>query len=414
MSEVNILKDSNQLFNDEGSSFALSKDELYSILDDNTNSTVLVVGMGASDVLKLKGDLGSRYFVKNVSYYATVPISNGVVIEISQDDLVYTEAPLSVDPDTFTIIATISDYIRYVKLSHTSPSIYFADFVPRTLSVSSTTTDTYGSKHVNTSPVNDVFSYDSSTLTWSSPSTKSWFIEPPLVNVRGRRRDFPPHTLIVCTSNSVDILDLDKFELWMRFNTGASTMLGTGTPYRCFALNGCIYISMQDSSIILLDFYNDTSIKFTTSGRYTGNKTIANRNTATTYTISTNTVYPCSILSNSVNEIRGATTDFGDIVAVATISGCSILMSKSAVLNSTDGTLPTISVAASKRGSVYWASKLEVDNVLNGEVSYVSDFTDVVGSGAGVSNYLFNRNGYYNQDLYPYLINNDITSISVI
>lgn len=413
MAEINLLKDSNQLF-DDGSSITLTKDGLFSLLNDNDHADVIVLSLGTDDALKIKGDIGSRYYVKEVQYYLNSPIVAGLTLEYSPNDSVYTQVDGVINPSSLMVSFTIDDYIQYIKVTHAAPPLSYANYSPQIISVSSSHTDTYGSKYVNNSTINDLYYYDASGESWVNTSTLSWFNELPLIDSRGRRRNFPSNSLIVCTSNSVDIIDIDKNELWIRFTTGASTMLGSGTPYRVFAINGCVYVSMQDASVILLDFKNDTSVKFTTSGRFTGNKNISQRNTATTYTAANSTIYPSSFMTNSVNQIRGAMTPYGEMVAFATVSGISIVIEKTGVFNSTNGTLPTVAVCVSTRGNVYWGSKLEVSEIVSGEVSYVSSFNNVIASGTGVSNYFFNRTGYYdNNTTTPNILNEDITSMSV-
>jgi hypothetical protein len=412
--EINLLKHSNQLF-DDGSSRALTKDELFSLTDDNNNVDVLVLGLGTDDSLKVRGDLGSRYFIKEIQYYIDSPIISNLVLECSSNGEIYSHIEGVLNIGSSMVSFTVDDFIQYMKITHAAPAISYANYTPKVSFGSSSLNDTYGSKYINNTNINDIYYYDSSNENWMDTSTLSWFNELPLIDSRGRRRNFPHNSLIVCTSTSLDILDMDKNELWIRFNTGSNTMLGVGVPYRIFAINGCIYVSMKDSSVILIDFKNDTSIKFTTSGRFTGNKNISQRHTFTTYTSANSAIYPSTFMTNSVNQIRGAMTPYGETVALATISGVSVIIEKIGIFNSIDGTLPTVVTCVSPKGNVYWGSKLEVSEVVTGEVSYTTSLNDVIMSGTGISNYFFCRTNYYDSDTtVPFILNEDITSMSVV
>lgn len=405
--DVNLLNNSNQLYVEDTCTLTLSKEQLLSLMDDNIRGDAVVLGFESGDILSLKGDLGSRYLVKQINYYTDANTSTGVTLEVSADDVSYSSCSSSLDTDkiVFTVDNTVA--IRYFIIKHRISNLSSSS--PIVSKINNSTIDAFGSYHINSSVVNSVYYFNASNSSFRFGLSKSWFTEAPLVNSRGKKREFPEHSLLVCTSNSLDIIDLDTIELWMRFLNNSGSMLGTGEPWRVFAIGTRVYVAMKNNSVRVINFYNDNCTYYTTSGDFSTSSTIANRNSSLSFSDRAYTTEINNLLSVNVESISGITLNGTEFVGLATSSGVSLIANNYAVYNSTDGALPSNGVSISTSGNLYWSGYSGV----SGSVSYKENIFDLLSTN-GFSITTFGRDGYWNFSTNPAVISEEITCIESV
>ena len=403
MADINLLDNVGQLFNDTGSSIELSKGELNALSDDNVMEDMLILSFDEVDVLKVKADLGSRYNLEKIEYYNSGNVNKGVSIGFSENDVLYTPLTGETQGDHVSFDAAVK--AQYIKVSHVIDPL-IRNHSPEVITVTSGTIDSDGSTLLNSSVINGVYYYNRPGF--FGPG-KGWFNEPFVAGVRGKRREFPNHSLFVSTSNSLEVIDLENMNLWMRFLTGA-TMLGSSEPQSVFVINDRAFVVKKNGGLRVIDFDSNVVEALDTTGNYLGDIGIETRNSSVVFSLKTlSTVYPTNILSDDINDISGASLFGVEYVGLATASGVSLLVDTGFVTNSTDGTLPGTSVDVSSNGSLYWSGNLGI----SGEVNFVIDVQSVVVSGT-TTTASFSRDGFYSATTTPKLISNFINKISVL
>jgi hypothetical protein len=193
-------------------------------------------------------------------------------------------------------------------------------------------------KSLGVAGIIDIFVYDTTKdpdggawRTDPNSSYKSWYTETkddgagdpcvPASDDRCGSSAFPAKAIIVSTADSVYIFDANTNGLWMKFAQNASAYaLGVDTnnnPSGVFALMGTVYAGANGSApggLYAFDFVNDKLYNYNTTDRDTGDKNIANRNTAVTY--STDSITQLAIADNAVNDVHGAVlTQSGAVAA---------------------------------------------------------------------------------------------------
>jgi predicted GH43/DUF377 family glycosyl hydrolase len=140
----------------------------------------------------------------------------------------------------------------------------------------------------------------------------SWYVEPTVANVRGSKREFPERALLLATSDGtsgyLSITDVDTQNVWMRFaKTTTGELLGIGlnnTISSISMMNGEMSVGMDGSAatgMYTVEFHNDTTHLYNTSGESISNKPISRRlYVASTYTLVNTTQ---AFISNIVNDI---------------------------------------------------------------------------------------------------------------
>jgi len=189
--------------------------------------------------------------------------------------------------------------------------------------------------------VNDIYVYDTSEdsidSAWRYDSAKSWYSEP-ASQTRGERREFPEKAYLIATDEGLDIIDAVDNSLWMRFKANISgdynMLFG---PKSVFALNGKIYASTYGAGLTVIDFINDSGIRYhsdTANGYFYENKgigthfdngeygSISQRNVG--YGWENDNALP-NIVSCNVNDVHAAAVNGSTYIAVATDDGVSIV-----------------------------------------------------------------------------------------
>ena len=177
--------------------------------------------------------------------------------------------------------------------------------------------------------ISDVFIYDATrdpdAGRWTNSAVSqnlSWYTE--TIDATGAsctigsddrcgQANFPKKTILITTADALYIFDADDNTLWMKFTQDGTYTFGAdanNNPSSVFALNGVIYVGTNGSSstgLYAIDFINDRMYRYNTTDRNLGDKNIANRNTAVTYNIQSNTITKfIGAASVQVNDVHGA------------------------------------------------------------------------------------------------------------
>lgn len=404
MAEVNLLSEAHTLI-DDGSTRALLEEQLASLRDNNIVEDAVVLLFNDGEEMHVKADLGSRYQTKEVRVYNSAASHVGITVQVSEDDISYSSLTGALEGEYAKF--TVNAPVRYAKVGQTIGDL--EEITPRVTRIDSTTTDSAGNTLLGSSTIHHV-EYAHIPDESYRFQAKGWFTEPAQVNVRGKQREIPEHLLVVCTSASLDLINIETLELWMRFNVGTGNMFA-GQPKFSASTDTRFYISVDSVGLVVLDFSADKAYRYTTAGDYVSSGGMTSRNSGSiSYSDRGLTIAINNILSNTINAI--STTAYGsgllekDLVGLATNAGVSLLVGNTAVYNSTDGTTPTVSVEVTPRGSVYWAGYDGND----GEVSYLTNFLTVT-SGTGIST-TFSRDGYWDTTSTPGVLGKNVTDMS--
>ena len=401
MADVDVLREFNNIV-DNGSTRELTEASLRALISGNVNEDSVLLEFSANELLNVKAELGSRYVVKEIRLYTSTNSLIGTLVTVSQDDITYVQ--LEGEAQGSYLRFPVNGPVQYIKVTQDSRNVKYIS--PKVTVLTTTATDSTGSSLFGSSTINSITFGTNSNTTKRYNSTKSWFLEPASSNSRGKKREFPQNYFLASTSSSLDIIDADTMELWMRFNTGASTMLGSSQPTKAVASETKVYVATQ-GGLVVLDFDLDKATKYTSSGDYQTSSTIANRNSTVSYTERSLTVYTNNILSNTINDLSVLTgvQYYYDIVALATNSGLSIVFDNYAVANCTDGTNPILYVDVCFNRKIYWAGF----NGSSGEVSYLTDAMSAV-----LPTSTFSRSGYYSGSTSPSLVSENVKDLSSI
>jgi hypothetical protein len=199
--------------------------------------------------------------------------------------------------------------------------------------------------------VTDVFAWDTSKDTdgglWRNDDrakASSWYNET-IDNIatscvmdtddRCGSRDFPAKAIIVAGTTKLYIFDAERNTVWMEFAKNASSyMIGivtNSTGSSVWAQDGKVYYGTNGAAaegLFVIDFINDRAYKYDATNDYEGDKSIANRNSAMTWTAG-----PSSPIVNAVvNDVMARTLDGKSYAVVGTDAGMS-------VINETDRTV---------------------------------------------------------------------------
>jgi hypothetical protein len=393
MGEVNILGEFNNIV-DNGSNLVISPVSLRALIDNNVTEDAVLLEFSTQEVLNVRAELGSRYLVKEIRVYTSAVSPLGLSVSISQDNITYT--PLEGEIVGSYVKFPVNAPVQYVIVIQDATDVQHIS--PRITKISGTTVDSSGSSLFGSSTINSITVNKNTSLTKRFNTGSSWFNEPFSANLRGKKREFPENYLLACTSTSLDIIDVSTLELWMRFNTGASTMLGSVQPVKAVASDTKIYVILQNTAILVIDFYLDRATKYTASGDYQSNTTILNRHSTATYSERNITTYTNNILSNSINDIYVlGNNDLYDIASVATDAGLSLIIGNYAVTSCTEGTLPVVKTAIASNRKVYWGGF----DGLDGDISYLDDALSVIPNASLATT--FSRDGYYSTATTPAL-----------
>jgi len=147
----------------------------------------------------------------------------------------------------------------------------------------------------------------------------SWYDEPPS-ETRGARREFPDKAHFVATDAGLDIIDSSDNSLWMRFSAVAGSQFPVG-PKKIFALNGKIYLATSEG-LYIIDFVNDKSLRYDTTGLAFSDRPIADRHEMNIYAIK-DTEIP--LIDSATNDVHSAVINGKTYIAVATDAGVSVI-----------------------------------------------------------------------------------------
>lgn len=393
MGEVNILGEFNNIV-DNGSSFVISPVSLRSLIDNNVTEDAVLLEFSTQERLNVRAELGSRYLIKEIRVYTSAVSPLGLSVSVSEDNITYT--PLEGEIVSSYVKFTVNAPVQYVIVIQDATDVRYIS--PRITKISSAAIDSSGSSLFGSSTINSITVCTNTSISKRFNVSRSWFNEPFSANLRGRKREFPENYLLACTSTSLDIIDVDTLELWMRFNTGTSTMLGNTQPMKAVASDTKVYVILQNTAVLVIDFYLDGATKYTASGDYQTATTIVNRHSTVTYAERDIVTYTNNILSNSINDIYvSGNNDLYDIASVATDAGLSLIIGNYAVTSCTDGTLPVVKTGIASNRKVYWGGF----DGFNGSISYLNDALSVIPN-AGLAT-TFSRDGYYSTATTPAL-----------
>lgn len=133
---------------------------------------------------------------------------------------------------------------------------------------------------------------------------------------------FPRKATFVATGDAVYIMDTDNGTMWMKFTQVGTYALGSDSannPSSVYGLNGVMYVGTNGGSstgMYAIDFINDKIYRFNTTDRNRGDKNIANRNTAVSYTAES--ILPMKFIGTESVKVN-------DVSAVFINGGSSVL-----------------------------------------------------------------------------------------
>ena len=205
----------------------------------------------------------------------------------------------------------------------------------------------------------DVFIYDTSNDSdggaWRKRTqATSWYNETLNTSTRGSRKEFPSVAVIVAEASKVTIYDGDTpdLDMWMVISAGGIIDWATSTQTRIAvsALNGIVTTACGDGGH-LFRFIDDTTYILYNSLSYnvTSDRSIANRNGATTYTSTGGVVNTYRVIHYAMNDVAMTVLPNAPIdsatglpiptIAVATDAGVSVIKDDGNVwdITGTDG-----------------------------------------------------------------------------
>jgi len=211
--------------------------------------------------------------------------------------------------------------------------------------------------------VRDVFVYDTTVDgdggAWRrdlSAQTTSWYNEICIATpcTRGAYREFPRYAHLIVGASSLDILDAETNTLWMRFNSGSNTMIGTDGQRRVKALDGRIYLAGQ-TRLTVIDFINDTATLYSTTDRFATTNTVSQRNQSILWAAQSAT----GLSSGDVRDV--AVQGLGGTVwiAAATAQGVNLINAASGTIRRYYDATPsdeTTAVALTTEGTLYFTN----------------------------------------------------------
>ncbi len=226
--------------------------------------------------------------------------------------------------------------------------------------LSSATTDIDSNSHLANNSVNAVYQWDISSdnsSAWITSGTQSWYSEGLSAN-RGDRDDFPEQVLLVAHNSGLDIIDQFTNNLYMRFQSGSDYAIDSdlGNPVDVSALNGKIFVSMDDGSstggLIIIDLENDQVYQTNAIAREVSGNNIASRNSAGVW--STDTTYPL-LGSSRMNKISSKRVSGQDYLAIGHNDRVEVLDLTSPTGLFTDTTANNVfAVALTSGGDLYY------------------------------------------------------------
>lgn len=178
---------------------------------------------------------------------------------------------------------------------------------------------------------------------------------------RGTKKRFPEKAILVRTTDSIEILDVNDKSLWMRF-TGIPDNLGTigGNGNFIAAKNGVIYTtwSNQFQGLTTIDFNQDV-IKYLSADynqEYTGSIMLRNHDC-----VWPNITPPVNINSNQLNDISIFNDNSNEFIGFASADGVVILKNMTQSFHSQDTDFMS-KLIFSENGKLYYSKDNYIRN----------------------------------------------------
>jgi len=152
---------------------------------------------------------------------------------------------------------------------------------------------------------------------------------------RGETDEFPEQSVLIRTSESLDIIDISNYKCWMRF-TGINDNLGAiaGTSDCVFAKNGVAYTTWDGDyrGLVKIDFINDqiSYLSHTYNQQYSGN--ISQRNFNKPWV---NITPSFDLGTDHINDISGTNLNLHEHIGLTSQAGVHVITDQQSITHST-------------------------------------------------------------------------------